>query len=243
MAYLATQYPGESEKKLREHERDWFLQWYQVHSLSLQKAAVAEVLNSIHRIPDFPDLTGWAFGIEVRPCIVSGNDIDPSTAFCVRAARFTRATDAQHEWTKDIGLAGEKASWMTQWPLWAAQNDATDRLIAAIPMATMYHDMMKMDSAPMFTPSREAQLVLGLRLLDPVDHLKRWMPTLRAMILRGHMLGPPGARGDEDVGLRVGRAKKFGDKWAWQPLPDEEARQAGYIEYPGVVGSITQVSG
>ncbi|KAA1476725.1 hypothetical protein DENSPDRAFT_526835 [Dentipellis sp. KUC8613] len=80
-AYLATQFPVESEKKFRGHEQGWFLQWYRLHSLSLQKAAVAEVLNSIHRIPDFPDLTGWVF------------------LYCL------------------LCFAGEKASWLKQWPL------------------------------------------------------------------------------------------------------------------------------
>ncbi|TFY62333.1 hypothetical protein EVG20_g6747 [Dentipellis fragilis] len=243
MDRLASRYPEESEKQLHEREMALFLQWYQLHAISLQKAAVAAVLDNIHHLPDFPDLTGWIFGIVLRPCMISGNDIDASTAFCVDLARLACANNIQQKWALNIGLVGGDSSWQDKWQRWAVDNDATQNLVTAIPMTVMFHNCIKMASVPIFEPSYGAQAVLGLRALDSVDHLKRWIPTLKAMVLRGHVLGPPIARPDEDVGIRVGNAQNLGTEWAWVPLTDEEAEQAGYLEFPGVVGSIMQVSG
>ncbi|KAA1476718.1 hypothetical protein DENSPDRAFT_843783 [Dentipellis sp. KUC8613] len=242
MERLASRYPGESEKQLHEREVNLVLEWYQLHAISLQKAAIAVVLDNIHHLPEFPDLTTWTLGILLRPRMIPGSDIDARTAFCVDIARLTQATNIQQQWALNLGLDDGESSWLDQWQHWAVENDATRKLIAAIPVTIMFHKCEKKISVPIFEPSQAAQAVLGLRVLDPVDHLRRWIPTLKAMVLRGHMLGPPSARPDDDVNIRVGKAQKLGTEWAWVPLTDEEMEQAGYLRFPGVVGSITQVS-
>ncbi|TFY62332.1 hypothetical protein EVG20_g6744 [Dentipellis fragilis] len=233
-----------SDRKLREVEEDYFLQWLQLHAISIRKAAIATVLTNMDCFPNFPDLTGWMFGVDLRPRLVHSGDFDPSTAFCVRDVRLYHAHGQRQEWVKHAGLVREDSSWVTadEWLQWAEVNGATDRLITIIPIGIMYHDIMKMESAPMFVPSREAQAALVLRLLEPVDYLRRWIPTFKAMVLRGHVLGPPDVEPDDDVGLEVGRVIKLGNRWGWVSLTDEEVQQAGYIKYPGVVGSIMQVS-
>ncbi|KAA1476715.1 hypothetical protein DENSPDRAFT_884521 [Dentipellis sp. KUC8613] len=242
--HLAIQHPGMSDRRLREVEEDYFLQWIDLHSISIRKAAIATVLTNMGRLPSFPDLTGWMFGIELGPRLAHSGEIDPSTAFFVRNVSLYSAHGKRQEWAKHAGFLRDDSSWAAndKWLHWAEVNDAMDRLITIIPIGIMYHDIMKMDSVPMLVPSHEARVALTLRLLDPVDHLRRWIPTFKAMVLRGHVLGPPDAEPDDDVELEVGKVIKLGNRWGWVSLTDEEVQQAGYIKNPGVVGSVTQVS-
>ncbi|TFY62331.1 hypothetical protein EVG20_g6745 [Dentipellis fragilis] len=244
--FLSDQPPLFVGRSAKLQEQDYINYWYRLYGITLQKAAIAAVLNEMHRIPTFPDLTGWAFIVSVRPCPsrAHGGSVIPSTAFYVREVYLQHITDAKQALSKSLGLTTDYTVWLARWQSWAAKHDAApERIITAVPMMILYDDYFtKTYSAPIYAPSRETQQALLLRYLDPVDHLKRWTATLKAMVLRGHMLGPPFHPHHNDVGLKVGRLDVVDGIWMWIQLTEEEAHQAGYITYPGVVGSFTGFS-
>ncbi|TFY59812.1 hypothetical protein EVG20_g7651 [Dentipellis fragilis] len=229
------------EQEVASLGHHYFPQWCSLHAVSLRKAAVATVLNEIHRIPTFPDLTGWLFVVELQPSLGRNYDLDPSTTFFVQRTVLVDVNNTGYELFKDSIYFKGDGPWVTKWQRWAADCNAAEHLITTIQIGILFDSYQKPDSAPIFIPSPETQQVLTSRLLDPVDHLKRWIPTLKAMVLRGHMLGPHNWPAHDDTGFRVGRAKKIGKEWMWMPLTEEEAERAGYIKYPGVVGSVPQI--
>ncbi|TFY59811.1 hypothetical protein EVG20_g7650 [Dentipellis fragilis] len=192
-----------------------------------------------------PDLTGWSVLFDIRPCLVHGDDIDPSTVFSVRDVRLHYMPDFHRKLVKDTG-GGHKEfdQAMRDWRQLCSENNVTTPLITVIPIDLIYDEHMLSDSVPVFTPSHGAQLALATRMQDPnpSDYLRRWIPTLKAMVLRGHMLGPLDVKADEDIELRVGRMQRWGSIMVWVPLTDEEVQRAGYIEFPGVVGPVVQIS-
>ncbi|KAA1476716.1 hypothetical protein DENSPDRAFT_843781 [Dentipellis sp. KUC8613] len=233
-------------KSAKIQEREYIDYWYRLYGLTLQKAAVAAVLNEMHRIPAFPDLTGWTFVVIVQPCPsrAHGGSVNPSTAFYVRDAYLRHVTDARQVLARALGLTTDYTVWLARWQNWAVKHGgAPERIITAIPIIIIYDDYLtKTISAPIYTTSRESQQAILLRCLDPVDHLKRWTATFKAMVLRGHMLGPPFHTHHDDVGYKVGRIEVIDGTWVWIQLTEEEARQAGYIAFPGVVGSFSGFS-
>ncbi|KAA1476726.1 hypothetical protein DENSPDRAFT_526859 [Dentipellis sp. KUC8613] len=240
-ALLANRYGRSLDQEIRGSEGGYLLQWYQLHKISLHKAAIAMLFSESHRIQTMPDLTGWSVVFYMRPCFVHGDDINPSTAFFVHEMRLQYTPIFQRMIARDTGspsMEFDQAMRVRQETF--AEANITTPLITVVPIQLVYDEYSITHTVPVFAPSHGAEVALAARMQDPnpSNYLRRWIPTLKAMVLRGHMLGPLFGKDDEDVNLCVGRMIKQGPIPTWVPLTDEEANGAGYIKFPGVVGPV-----
>ncbi|TFY59810.1 hypothetical protein EVG20_g7653 [Dentipellis fragilis] len=249
LAFLAQRSPGASQKQLKDEEEALFDTWYAIHKLSIQKAAIAAFMNAAPRarVPEpnneLPDISSWLFTIGVRPRIPADPHapLDPSTMFTMYLTEFNKLADPDVEGFADMAQNTYGMQHKERWELWAAQNQAPRALRTVVPYAVTYRWHLHFDGAPLFEPTEEARPVLLRRWKVPLaqrKYMDMWIPTFKAMVLRGHVLGPPDVRPDADMEVKVGRMVRDPDsnEWKWVPLGAEEARRAGYLEEPGVLG-------
>ncbi|KAA1476724.1 hypothetical protein DENSPDRAFT_874807 [Dentipellis sp. KUC8613] len=249
LAFLAKRHPGASQRQLKDEEEALFDAWYAAHKASIQRAVIAAFMNAVPRarvpIPgnELPDISSWLYTIAVRPRLPADPHapLDPSKLFTVYLTEFNTLDDADVQGFENMAQQTYGMQHKERWERWAAQNQPSRALRSVVPYAVTYRWLLHFDGAPLFEPSEEAKPVLMRRWKIPLDERKymdMWIPTFKAMVLRGHVLGPPDVGPDADMEVKVGRMVRDLEKdtWKWVPLSAEEAHRMGYLEEPGVLG-------
>ncbi|TFY62336.1 hypothetical protein EVG20_g6742 [Dentipellis fragilis] len=158
----------------------------------------------------------------------------PTPAQCSASAELrVEVPDEYLDFLRGLGAMDIIEHRRKEWLAAATAHGDLDRYVGVIPILCVYLQETTAEAFPVFKQDLYMQeLVADAR---PVQGYDRWFPTLQAMVLRGHMMGPSEMRGDPDLDVRIGRMVKTGSVWRWSPMGDEESLQLGYPFLPGVI--------
>ncbi|TFY62337.1 hypothetical protein EVG20_g6741 [Dentipellis fragilis] len=217
--YLARLYPGESKSQLRRRGFELCSKWFEAWLLTIGKAGLAAIL---HEIGDIDTAIK-----DRRTCIAM-----------FYACSIQLRTEIDDEYLSYLATTPHPRVIEERRALWTeilAEDDDLDSFVGVLPVFCGYLQGTLADAFPVFKQGTDVQEMIS-KARQPVPRYERWARELEAMILRGHLLGPPDMNGvDADLDMRIGKMVKKPLRWQWTEITDGESRRLGYPEYPGVI--------
>ncbi|TFY78631.1 hypothetical protein EWM64_g5389 [Hericium alpestre] len=228
---LALLNPMVPKPERRKVEIERYFEWLNIHCFTLYRAVIcsARMYHGTHSLENAV-LNRRLLIFVIRPRFTV--DENPGSRFMIETARWMDLRpDKETDW---LTLAGatkrfEELS-VDYYKIARDKYHAPERFMGILPFMVMYAAMPTYHAAPVYRPLPRPESAQPLPDgHDDLSRSKRWLPTLQAMVLKGHVIGPMTALEDLDTKAQVGVMERVGDSSTrWVPMSEDEARRFGY---------------